>query len=74
MKARGNLALLLSELRTWKPGEPRKTAQQLSHEYGVDCDTIILLAKSYGVNLDLDPGVPNYVDSDATTQPIDLTA
>ncbi len=73
MQARGNLALLLSDLRTWKPGPHRKTAHQLARQYDVEYETVLIVAKSYGIHLGA-PGVPYHIDSEATTQPIDLMA
>ena len=57
-------------MRSWEPGSaPSVTASELAVKYGLDLDSVLVLARSEGFRL-VEDGVPEWVDPNADTKPI----
>lgn len=67
---RARIADLLRELRTWHPGVPEATLEELCDRFQLPWLVVKRLCDSEG--FDLGSGVPESVDPDSTTDPIDL--
>jgi hypothetical protein len=70
-ETRERIQALLRELRRWHPGVPEATLEELAERFELPDLVVRRIADSDG--FDLHPaGVPEAMDPDVTTQPIDI--